>query len=146
MLDDVPHVVLRAVDETRFPAAEDRESEHVQARCVDDAAVMAQIALLVDGRDMEPTVIGTKTGGPHDGAHFAARQFQRQRRASGYHRRLWSLGRAFDLAEIREIKNRVENATVNDVVLAICGGALARYLRAKGELTDDATKQTIREG
>ena len=45
-------------------------------------------------------------------------------------------GRAFDLGEIRKIKNRVEDATVNDVVLAICGGALARYLRAKGELSE----------
>ena len=45
-------------------------------------------------------------------------------------------GRSFDLGEIRRIKSAVEGATVNDVVLAVCGGALARYLRAKGELTE----------
>ncbi len=45
-------------------------------------------------------------------------------------------GRSFDLAEIRRVKTSVEGATVNDVVLAVCGGALARYLRAKGELTE----------
>jgi diacylglycerol O-acyltransferase len=45
-------------------------------------------------------------------------------------------GRRFDLAEIRAIKNSVENATVNDVVLTICGGALRKYLESKRELPD----------
>jgi WS/DGAT/MGAT family acyltransferase len=43
-------------------------------------------------------------------------------------------GRAFDLGVMREIKKTVAGATVNDVVLAVCGGALRRYLEAKGEL------------
>jgi WS/DGAT/MGAT family acyltransferase len=43
-------------------------------------------------------------------------------------------GRRFDLAEIRAIKDTVDGATVNDVVLAVCGGALRRYLLAKHEL------------
>ncbi|HET8561427.1 MAG TPA: wax ester/triacylglycerol synthase family O-acyltransferase [Marmoricola sp.] len=38
------------------------------------------------------------------------------------------------LEKIKEIKNAVEGATVNDVVLAICGGALRRYLEERGEL------------
>jgi hypothetical protein len=46
-------------------------------------------------------------------------------------------GRSFDLGTIREIKNRLEGATVNDVVLSICGGALRRYLQAKGELPEE---------
>lgn len=39
----------------------------------------------------------------------------------------------FDLAEVRQIKRAVEDATVNDVMLTIVGGALQRYLVAKGE-------------
>jgi diacylglycerol O-acyltransferase len=46
-------------------------------------------------------------------------------------------GRSFDLGTIREIKNHLEGATVNDVVLSICGGALRRYLQAKDELPEE---------
>ncbi|MEZ5557878.1 MAG: wax ester/triacylglycerol synthase family O-acyltransferase [Pseudomonadales bacterium] len=42
--------------------------------------------------------------------------------------------RQFDLKEIRAVKNSVAGATVNDVVLAVVGGALRRYLEAKHEL------------
>jgi diacylglycerol O-acyltransferase len=42
--------------------------------------------------------------------------------------------RQFALSDLRAIKNCVEGATVNDVVLAICGGALRHYLLAKQEL------------
>jgi diacylglycerol O-acyltransferase len=42
--------------------------------------------------------------------------------------------RRFMLDEFREIRELVEGATVNDVVLAICGGALRRYLEAHDEL------------
>jgi diacylglycerol O-acyltransferase len=38
------------------------------------------------------------------------------------------------LDKIKEIKNAVPGATVNDVVLALCGGALRRYLEERGEL------------
>jgi len=40
----------------------------------------------------------------------------------------------YDLREIRTIKAAVEGATVNDVILAIVGGALREYLASKGEL------------
>jgi WS/DGAT/MGAT family acyltransferase len=46
--------------------------------------------------------------------------------------------RQFQLADVRAIKNRVEGATVNDVVLAVCGGALRRYLLAKKELPEQS--------
>jgi WS/DGAT/MGAT family acyltransferase len=46
--------------------------------------------------------------------------------------------RQFALAEVRAIKDRVEGATVNDVVLAICGGALRCYLQAKKELPEQS--------
>jgi len=40
----------------------------------------------------------------------------------------------FALDEIRAMKRAVPGATVNDVALSICGGALRRYLQDKGEL------------
>jgi len=45
-------------------------------------------------------------------------------------------GALFDLGEIKQVKNAVEGATVNDVVLAICSGAIRRYLDELGELPD----------
>ncbi len=47
-------------------------------------------------------------------------------------------GRRFELATIRAIKNAVPGATVNDVVLALVGGALRRYLEDKQELPDQS--------
>jgi WS/DGAT/MGAT family acyltransferase len=43
-------------------------------------------------------------------------------------------GRSFDLKEVRTIKSVVPGATVNDVIVSVCGGALRRYLAAKNEL------------
>jgi len=43
-------------------------------------------------------------------------------------------GVTFSLGEIREIRKTVTGATVNDVILTICGGALRAYLSAKKEL------------
>jgi diacylglycerol O-acyltransferase len=40
---------------------------------------------------------------------------------------------SYELAEVRRIKSAVEGATVNDVMLTIVGGALYKYLAAKGE-------------
>ena len=42
--------------------------------------------------------------------------------------------RTFALDGVKQIRKRVEGATVNDVVLAVCGGALRHYLDAKNEL------------
>jgi len=42
----------------------------------------------------------------------------------------------FPLAELKKIKNKLEGATINDVVLAICSGALRLYLMAHDELPD----------
>ena len=39
-----------------------------------------------------------------------------------------------DLEDIKRIRKLVEGATINDAVLAICGGALRRYLESKNEL------------
>ena len=39
-----------------------------------------------------------------------------------------------DLARVKAIKNAVEGATVNDVIVSVVGGALRKYLAAKDEL------------
>lgn len=46
--------------------------------------------------------------------------------------------RRFKLDEFKAIRSLVPGATVNDAVLAVCGGALRRYLAAEGELPDDS--------
>ncbi|TPG11983.1 WS/DGAT/MGAT family O-acyltransferase [Sphingomonas oligophenolica] len=43
----------------------------------------------------------------------------------------------FKLADIRAIKNAVPDATVNDVILSIVGGALRTYLKDRDELPKD---------
>ncbi len=47
-------------------------------------------------------------------------------------------GRMFDLAEVRAVKSVVPGATVNDVILTVCGGALRKYLQAKNELPEQS--------
>lgn len=44
----------------------------------------------------------------------------------------------FSLADFAEIRRKVPGATVNDVVLAVCGGALRRYLAHHQELPGDS--------
>ncbi|MGD8977280.1 MAG: wax ester/triacylglycerol synthase family O-acyltransferase [Gammaproteobacteria bacterium] len=46
-------------------------------------------------------------------------------------------GITLPLAGIKVIKDRVEGATVNDVVLAVCSGALRAYLQDKDELPEE---------
>ncbi len=46
-------------------------------------------------------------------------------------------GITLPLAGVKAIKNRIEGATVNDVVLAVCSGALRAYLKDHDELPDD---------
>jgi len=47
-------------------------------------------------------------------------------------------GRDFSLAEIKDIRARLPGATVNDVVVAVVGGALRKYLKAKSELPGES--------
>ena len=44
--------------------------------------------------------------------------------------------RRFLLEEFKAIRTLVDGASVNDAVLAVCGGGLRRYLEANGELPD----------
>ncbi len=47
-------------------------------------------------------------------------------------------GRSFSLDEIRAVKSIVDGATVNDVMVSVCGGALRQYLESKGELPEES--------
>ena len=47
-------------------------------------------------------------------------------------------GVCFNLEEIKSIKQTVDGATVNDVVVTIVGGALRKYLQSKSELPEDS--------
>ncbi len=47
-------------------------------------------------------------------------------------------GRVFDLNVVRDIKNRVPGATINDAILAVVGGGLRKYLDAKNELPGES--------
>lgn len=47
------------------------------------------------------------------------------------------------LDDIKAIKNAVPGATVNDVVLALSGGALRRYLDERGELPDSSLLASV---
>jgi diacylglycerol O-acyltransferase len=47
------------------------------------------------------------------------------------------------LDRIKEIRHAVEGATVNDVVLAVSGGALRRYLQDRGELPASSLLATV---
>ncbi|MFK8017552.1 MAG: wax ester/triacylglycerol synthase family O-acyltransferase [Gammaproteobacteria bacterium] len=46
--------------------------------------------------------------------------------------------RQYPLDAIKAIKSTVEGATVNDVVVSVCGGALREYLHSKGELPKES--------
>jgi WS/DGAT/MGAT family acyltransferase len=50
--------------------------------------------------------------------------------------------RRFELGQFKAIRNLVPGATVNDAVLAVCGGALRRYLAAHDELPDQSLTAT----
>jgi diacylglycerol O-acyltransferase / wax synthase len=51
--------------------------------------------------------------------------------------RVWD-GAVFQLADIRAIKERIEGATVNDVILTIIGGGLRKYLLGRKNLPKDS--------
>jgi WS/DGAT/MGAT family acyltransferase len=49
--------------------------------------------------------------------------------------RVWN-STILDIHRVKALRKVVDGATLNDVILAICGGALRRYLLEKGELPD----------
>ena len=49
----------------------------------------------------------------------------------------------FPLEDIKRIKNAVPGATVNDVAITICGGALRKYLQSKDELPEESLAAAV---
>jgi len=47
-------------------------------------------------------------------------------------------GRSFAIDDVKKIKNAMSGATINDAMLALVGGGLRRYLKAKDELPRDS--------
>ncbi len=47
-------------------------------------------------------------------------------------------GRDFSLQDVRDIRKRVPGATVNDVILTVCSGAMRKYLEDKNELPSES--------
>ena len=47
-------------------------------------------------------------------------------------------GREFALDDFRALKNAIAGTTINDVVMAVCAGALRLYLQDKNELPEDS--------
>lgn len=50
---------------------------------------------------------------------------------------------SFDLQEFKNIRQAVAGATVNDVVLTVCGGAMNRYLAAKNEAPEKSLTSLV---
>ena len=76
VLDHVARIILSAVDETGLTTSEHRETDGVETRGVDHAAVVAQAPFSIEHRHIEPAVVRAKTGRPHDRADRAAGQVQ----------------------------------------------------------------------
>lgn len=68
----------------------------------------------------------------HDGAELAP--FTRFNKEISPHR-VWDAAR-FSLEDFKRIKSVVPGATINDVVLTVCGGAMSCYLDSKYETPD----------
>ena len=83
-------------------------------------------------------MVGSRAVDPEDVLHFDETAAPRTRfnRSISPHR-VWDAC-FFDQEEIEAITSAVPGATVEDTVLAICAGAMARYLKAKDELPDES--------
>jgi len=56
--------------------------------------------------------------------------------------RVWDAA-IFELEDFKAIKNAVPGATVNDVVLTVCGGAMSRYLAKKNEVPESSLASLV---
>src|ERR1700749_3315928 len=66
MVDDLPRVILDAVNERGPAPPQHGKPERVQSRAVHDTAVVPQVALSVDHGDVEQPVVGAEAGRPDD--------------------------------------------------------------------------------
>lgn len=49
----------------------------------------------------------------------------------------------FPLSDIKTIRQGIPGCTIDDIFLSVCGGALRRYLNAKGELPDESLRALV---
>jgi membrane-bound lytic murein transglycosylase MltF len=76
----VSGIVTGAVDKTRLSASKERHAHQIHARGIDDTAIVANTALTVEDRHVQPRVVGAESGGPDDGLDLTAIQIHRERR------------------------------------------------------------------
>ena len=93
MLNHLARVVFNPVDERGLTTPQHWEAQRVQARAVDDATFVAQVALLIDDWQVEPAVIGAEASCPDDRADLATPEVDLQTRGFRHTRRLEALGR-----------------------------------------------------
>jgi hypothetical protein len=80
MRTQVSGIVTGAVDKTRLSASKERHAHQVHARGIDDTAIVADTALAVEDRHVQPRVVRAESGGPDDGLDLTAIQIHRERR------------------------------------------------------------------
>src|SRR5579862_2952273 len=79
--DEIACVVLGAVNEGRFATPQYRQTDRVHPGGFgNDSAVMAQLALAIEHRHLEPAIVGTKSRSPDERADLATAQVERQAR------------------------------------------------------------------
>ena len=107
MRAEVAGVVAGAVDQRRLAAPQELHAHQVQARRVGDAAVVADQALAVEHRHVEPRVVRPVAGGPDDRLDLAGGEIDAERR-----RRLDPRGRQ----AVRRLDRAVEAVVARPVV------------------------------
>ena len=113
---NITNVVLDAMDKARFASAQHRQAEHIQARRIDDTAIMAQATLAIGHRHVEPAVVRAETGCPDDRADTALVEIEHQRRIIVDTSRSEALGR---IAEHRVVIDPVIDRVQKTVHLEV---------------------------
>src|SRR5215210_4664897 len=61
-------IIGRAVDETRLAPTQERYTHQIETRDIDHTPVMTDLTFAIDRGDLEPRIVGTKSGCPNDGS------------------------------------------------------------------------------
>ena len=80
MRAQLARVVAGAVDQRGFPAPQELQPHQIQARAIGDAAVVADHALAVEHRQLEPRIVRTVAGRPDDRLDRPAGEVEAERR------------------------------------------------------------------
>src|SRR4051812_3613385 len=71
MIAEIARVVASAVDEGRLAAAQKLQPHKIHAWLLGHASVMADLALAIENRHLQPGIVRAVTGGPDDRANLA---------------------------------------------------------------------------